>query len=42
MLNISGISTNSALTAVENKTPVISLVKKSDYEIKISEVEKKG
>ena len=41
MLSISGLATNSALTAVENKTPVISLVKKSDYEIKISEVEKK-
>ena len=41
MLTISELATNSALTAVEIKTPVISLVKKSDYEIQISEAEKK-
>ena len=37
-----GLATNSALTAIENKTPdVISLVKKRDYDTKISDIEKK-
>ena len=40
--NISGLATLSALTAVENKIPnVSSLVKKTDYKKKISEIEKK-
>ena len=40
---ITGLATNSALTAVENKIPdVISLVKKTDYDTKISEIKKKG
>ena len=40
--SISGLDTNSALTAVKNKIPdVSSLVKKSDYSTKISEIEKK-
>ena len=40
--NITGLATNSALTAVENETPdVSSLVKKTDYETKISDIEKK-
>ena len=39
--SISGLSTNAALTAVENKTPNInSLVKKIDYNTKITEIEK--
>ena len=39
---ISGLATNSALTAVENKiTDVGSLGKKRDYNTKISEIEKK-
>ena len=39
---ISGLGTNSALTAVENKIPDVSgLVKNTDYELKISEIEKK-
>ena len=34
-----GLATNSALTAVENKIPdVSSLVKKTDYNTKISEI----
>ena len=38
---ISGLATNSALTAVVNKTPdVIKLVKKAGYDTKVSEVEK--
>ena len=38
--SISGLATNSALTAVENKIPdVSSLVKKTDYNAKISEIE---
>ena len=42
MPSISGLATNSALTAVENKIPnVSSLVKKTDYNAKISEMEKK-
>ena len=40
--SISGLVTNSALTAVENKIPdVSSLVRKTDYDAKISEIEKK-
>ena len=40
--SISGLATNSALTAVENKIPdVRSLVKKTDYNTKISEIENK-
>ena len=36
------MATNTALTAVENKIPdVSSLVKKTDYNIKISEIENK-
>ena len=40
--SITGLATNSALNAVENKIPdVSSLVKKSDYDAKISEIENK-
>ena len=40
--NISGLATNSALTAVENKIPNVSnLLKKTDYNTKISESEGK-
>ena len=40
--SISGLDTNTALTAVENKIPdVSSLVKKTDYNTKISEIENK-
>ena len=40
--SITGLATNSALTAVENKIPdVSSLVRKTDYNIKISEIENK-
>ena len=40
--SISGLSTNSALTAVANKIPdVSSLVKKTDYNTKITEIENK-
>ena len=40
--SISGLATNTALTAVENKTPdVSSLVKKTDYNTQISEIENK-
>ena len=40
--SISGLATNTALTAVENKLPNISsLVKKTDYNTKITEIEKK-
>ena len=40
--SISGLATNTALIAVENKIPdVSSLVKKTDYNIKISEIENK-
>ena len=40
--SITSLTTNSALTAAENKIPgVSSLVKKTDYETKISEIEKK-
>ena len=42
MSSISGLSTNSELTAVENKIPdVSSLVKKTDYNTKICDIEKK-
>ena len=41
MLSISGLVTNVALTAVENKIPNISsLVKKTDYDTKITEIGK--
>ena len=40
--DVSGLTTNTALTAVENKRPsVISLVKKTEYDTKFSELEKK-
>ena len=40
--SISGLATNSALAAVENKIPdVSSLVKKTNYNTKISEIENK-
>ena len=40
MPNITGLATNSALTAVENEMPdVSSLVKKIDFDSKISEFE---
>ena len=40
--NITGLATNSALTAVENKIPdANSLVKKTDYNTKISEIKSK-
>ena len=40
--NITGLATNSALTAAENKIPgVSSLVKRTDYNTKISEIENK-
>ena len=40
--SITGLATNSALTAVENKIPnVSSLVKKTGYDTKISDIEKK-
>ena len=40
--SISGLATNSALTAVENKIPNVSnLVKKTDHDTKIREIEKK-
>ena len=40
--SVTGLVTNSALTAVENKIPYVSsLVKKIDYDAKISEIEKK-
>ena len=39
---ITGLATNSELTAVENKIPnVTSLVKKTDYNTKVSDIEKK-
>ena len=42
ILNFSSLVTKTALTAVENKIPsVSSLVKKTDYDTKISELEKK-
>ena len=40
--SITGLATNSALTAVENKIPDVSgLVTKTDYDAKVSEMEKK-
>ena len=40
--SISGLATNAALTAIENKIPNISsLVEKTDYNTKITEIEKK-
>ena len=40
--SITGLATTSALTAVENKIPSISnLVKKTDYDTKVKEIEKK-
>ena len=40
--DISGLATKTALTAVENKIPnVTSLVKKTNYDTKISKLEKK-
>ena len=40
--SISGIATGSALTTVENKIPNISsFVKKTDYNTKVSEIQKK-
>ena len=40
--SIGGLATNSVLTAVKNKIPnVSSLVKKTDYNTKISDIEKK-
>ena len=40
--SISGLATNSAQTTFENKIPdVSSLVKKTDYDAKISEIKKK-
>ena len=40
--NVSNLSTKTALTAVENKIPSVSnLVKKTDYDTKITEIEKK-
>ena len=42
MPSISGLVTTSALTAVENKIPSVSnLVKKTDYDTKVSELKKK-
>ena len=42
ILSITGLATNSAVTAVENRIPIISnLVKKTDYNTKISEIENK-
>ena len=41
--SINGLAKTSALTAVENKIPdVSSLVKKTDYDTKISDIEKKS
>ena len=43
ILSISGLAATSALNAVENETPDISsLVKKTDYSTKISEIERKA
>ena len=42
MPRISGLATTAVLTAVENKIPDVSnLVKKTDYDAKISEIENK-
>ena len=41
--SVSGLATNAALTAVENKIPDISsLVKKTDHNPKINEIKKKS
>ena len=41
--SITGLTTNSALTAVENKIPSVNnLVKKTNYNTKISEIEDKN
>ena len=43
MPNLTNLATTGALTAIENKIPSISsLVKKTDYNIKINEIEKKS
>ena len=40
--SINGLATNAALTVIENKTPNInSLVKKTDYDVKFTEIQKK-
>ena len=40
--DISNLATKTVLTTVENKTPnASSLVKKTDYDTKITEIEKK-
>ena len=40
--NVSSLATKTALTAVENKIPSVSnLVKKTDYNTKVTEIEKK-
>ena len=40
--SITGLATNSALTAIENEIPdVSSLVKKTNYNTKISEIKNK-
>ena len=42
ILDVSGLATKSALTAVENKIPYVSsLAKKANYDTKISELEQK-
>ena len=42
ILSITGLATNSVLTAVENKIPDVNgLVKKTNYNTKISEIENK-
>ena len=42
MLKISNLGTTTALTTVENKIPNVSnLVKKTDYNTKVTEIEKK-
>ena len=39
MRSITGLATNSALTAIENKIPNVSnLVKKTDYDAKILDI----
>ena len=39
--DVSSLATKTALTAVENKIPISSLVKKTDYNTNITEIEKK-
>ena len=43
ILSITGLATNSALRAVENKIPSVSgqIMKKTNYDTKISDIEKK-